>query len=93
MATQRSAAVAICGRCQEAGGESGLVCLAVRGELVSVCSRCFLLEQVGDLTCALPPTDATRSLVEEGLRTLYDVVLARSQEIALAQSHAASSDR
>ena len=84
MATARSAQP-ICGRCGETAGAGELVTLAVRGELVAVCSRCFLLEEVGSLTSSLPAGDSTRSLVEEGLRALYEVVLARAREEAARQ--------
>ena len=83
MATS-AAAVPICARCGEASAATDLVNLAVRGELVAVCQRCFLVEQIGDLTAGLPVGDPCRGLVEEGLRTLYEVVVSRSQELAVA---------
>ena len=93
MATAQ-AAVPICARCQEQAGAEGLFHLALRGDLVAVCPRCFLLEQIGDLTAALPRDDATRTLVAEGLTTLYEIVRDRSQAIALeALSHGAEAHR
>ena len=86
-------AVPVCARCGETSAASDLVNLAVRGELVAVRSRCFLVEQIGDLTAALPVDDPCRGLIEEGLRTLYEVVVSRSQELAAAGRFDAASSR
>ena len=74
--------VLLCGRCGEAVAPGELVTLASQGVLAAVCQRCFLLEQIGSLAGSLPRGDATRDLVEEGLRTLYEIVLSRAQEVA-----------
>jgi hypothetical protein len=73
--------VLLCCRCGEPEGGQGFVQLAVRGSLAEVCHRCFLLEELGQLTSSLPPGDVTRDLVEEGLQTLYDVARARHAEL------------
>ena len=85
--------VLLCGRCGETAAAGELVTLASHGVLASVCQRCFLLEQIGSLAGSLPRGDETRDLVEEGLRTLYDIVLARAQEVAEQSSRHASSRR
>ena len=92
MATS-AAAVPICARCGAQSPTGDLLNLAVRGELVGVCQRCFFLEQIGDLTAALPIGDPCRDLVEEGLRTIYEVVTSRSRELAAASGHHASASR
>ena len=85
-------AVPICCRCQSPP-QDALVQLASRGELLSVCERCFLLDQLGQLTAGLPAGDATRDLVDEGLRALYEVVVSRSQDLAVASFRDASESR
>ena len=72
----------VCGRCSEVAAPGELVTLAVRGELAAVCQRCFLLEEIGSLSAILPLDDHLRVSVEECLRALYEVVLARAQEAA-----------
>ena len=92
MATARPS-VPICGLCSEAAGADGLVSLAVQGDLLAVCQRCFLLQQVGSLTTSLPRSDPVRELVEEGLRALYEVVATRAQEIAASELQYAAQTR
>ena len=72
----------LCLRCGECEGEQGFVQLARSGALEQVCQRCFLIAEVDALTRSLPPADGTRELVEEGLRTLYEVVRDRQLELA-----------
>ena len=88
-----AAAVPICVRCGEASAATDLVNLAVRGELVAVCQRCFLVEQIGDLIAGLPAGYPCRGVIEDGLRTVYEVVVGRSQELALAGHLDAASAR
>ena len=85
-------AVAICCRCQSAS-DGPLVQLASGGSLLAVCEPCFLLHQLGELTAQLPAGDSSRLIVVEGLRTLYEVALARCQELALEASRHGSETR
>ena len=85
--------VLLCCRCGEPETGRGLVQLAVRGSLAEVCQRCFLLEQLGELTRALPEGDVTRSIVEEGLQTLYEVARARHSELLSKTVEDAAQDR
>ena len=73
--------VLLCCRCGEPEGGQGFVQLAVRGSLAEVCHRCFLLEELGQLTSTLPPGDVIRDLVEEGLQAPHDVVRLRRAQL------------
>ncbi len=73
-----------CLACGESGDPSTLVSSAREGSLEQVCPRCFYLRELDGLTRALPSTDSTRQLVEEGLRTLYEEVRTRATEVAEA---------
>ncbi len=73
--------VLLCCRCGEPETGRRLVQLAVRGSLAEVCQRCFLLEQLGELTKALPEGGVTRVIVEEGLQTLYELTRSRHSEL------------
>ena len=82
----------ICCRCGSAP-PTALVQLASRGELLSVCERCFLLDQISQLSSGLQAGDPALEIVDEGLRTLYEVIVARSQELALEAHRDASEGR
>ena len=77
--------VAVCCRCQSLP-DGPLVHLASGGSLLAVCEPCFLLDQLGELTAQLLAGDSSRVLVLEGLRTVYEVALARCQELALEEA-------
>ena len=75
--------VAVCGLCLVPADREGLVQCAAEGSLLSVCRRCFLLKQIGELSAGLPQDDAAVAAVEDGLRTLYDLVRSRAEEVIL----------
>ena len=52
------------------------------GQLEAVCARCFYLSEVSTLTQKLDSTDATRVLVEEHLRAVYELLRDRLNEKA-----------
>ncbi len=78
------AALPTCLACGESADPGVLVSSARAGSLEQVCPRCFYLRELDGLTRALPTSDSTRLLVEEGLRTLFEVVRTRATEVAEA---------
>ena len=88
----QASAVLVCGLCLLPQGTDELVQCASEGSLLSVCPRCFYLRQIGELSASLPRGDATVAAVEDGLKTLYDLVRSRAEEIVVRQlSDAAAS--
>ncbi len=76
------AASPACLACGEGAGAGVLVSSARGGSLEQVCPRCFYLRELDGLTQTLPAGDSVRQLIEEGLRTLYEVVRTRATEVA-----------
>ena len=85
MATGPSLPTSVCARCEEATPAELLTYLPCgppqRQELVGVCRFCFCLDQVSELTLALPARDCVRETVEESLEQLY--LLVRDRHSAL----------
>jgi hypothetical protein len=86
-------AVPVCGLCQATEGPDGFVQCASEGSLLAVCRRCFYLQQIRELSAGLPAGDGTAAIVEDGLRTLYELVKARAEELVLSQIRDASEAR
>ena len=79
-----SSAVPVCGLCLRHQGCDKLVQCASEGSLLSVCLRCFYLRQISELSGTLSLRDVTLEALEDGLRTLYELVRSRAEEVAIA---------
>ena len=74
-------AARVCVQCGETETNEGLVVCAREGTLLLVCARCFYLRELNVLTSHLPAQDSTRGVLNDGLRTLYELVKTRVEEI------------
>ena len=81
----------VCGLCFAPARQDALVQYATGGSLLSVCRRCFYLKQIGELSASLEAQDPAVLAVEDGLRTLYEVVKNRVEEVCLQEFQNAAS--
>ena len=82
---QGSHTTPICFQCQEPSERGDLVSSARNGSLESVCERCFLLREISALCVDLGPREPAREIVLEGIRTLYEVLRTRTEELLLSE--------
>ena len=71
----------ICLRCYTELPFGELLTTAVRGDLVQVCHRCYYIVEIDKLTVELDRHDPVQDVITDGLRTLYEVVKQRSEEL------------
>ena len=77
-------------RCHTELPSGELLTIAVRGDQVQVCYRCHYIVEIEKLTVKLGRHDPFQDVITDGLRTVYEVVKQRSEEV-IALLHAAES--
>ena len=88
----------LCHGCKEPSLESELFAVAVEGELVRHCARCFYCREIAALCTHLSRDHSARELVTDGLSELYTVIKAAVEEDLTTQRatgsirHAAESE-
>ena len=70
----------LCHGCKQPSVEADLFAVALRGDLVQFCPRCFYCKEIAELSSRLAPGNAAIDLATDGLGQLYAVVKAAVEE-------------
>ena len=79
-------ATPLCHGCRSRTVESELFAVALEGDLVQYCPRCFYCREIAELTARLPPGHSAREIASDGLGELYTLVKAAVEEELATQS-------
>ena len=76
----------LCHGCRQIAVESELFAVAVAGDLVQFCPRCFYCREISELSARLPVGHAIRDIATDGLGELYTLVKSAVEEELATQS-------
>ena len=80
-------------RCHTELPSGELLTIAVRGDQVQVCYRCHYIVEIEKLTVKLGRHDPFQDVITDGLRTVYEVVKQRSEELIALHDAAESNGK
>ena len=79
-------ATPLCHGCRSSTVESELFAVALGGDLVQYCPRCFYCREIAELSARLPAGHSVKEIATDGLGELYTLVKAAVEEELATQS-------